>query len=291
MITSADFYKQQLQEQVNLLIDACHIYDQGSFSQAKIISGIIRTLVKDPARKSQTISLLTSLDIKNGMKFYNTGYSAKDPSILLNLVGFVSTPVFLQAYNTYQRIYIPILEDSQLIDVKWIDFDDWWESDVVVNKTIDCEIHLSRRKIVLTMAEQDGGVHVDSFDKIDSVYRAIITHTANIFTHHEPSGSQTPIEYLQHALVRQIAHELLISIFAQFNIFKPYKPTNRFILKDAPNARIIPPFLIALNDGDLSTRTDTPINYDRGPGFVAPPGTKYIRLEIPDTPNENPNNR
>lgn len=280
MITADTFYLHQLQEQVNLLIDSCHMYDRGSFSQAKIMSGIIRTLVKDPVKKSQTVSLLTSLDVKNKMQFYNTGYSAKDPAILMNLVGLVSVPMATGSANTYQRIYIPILDDSTLIDVEWIEFEDWWETDVIVNKTIECDIHLSRKKIVLTMAEQDGGVHVDRFNKIDSTYRDIITHTANIFTHIDLNGIESPIEYLQYALVRQIAHELLTSILKKFDIFKPYAPTNTFILNGTPKEKIRPPFLIALNDGDLSTRTDHPISHERSAPIVAPPGTAYIRLEF-----------
>lgn len=281
MITADNFYLHQLQEQVNLLIDSCHMYDRGSFSQAKIMSGIIRTLVKDPVKKSQTVSLLTSLEVKDTMQFYNTGYSAKDPAILMNLVGLVNIPLRIQSTNSYQRIYIPILDDSTLIDVQWIDFDDWWETDVIVNKTINCDIHLSRKKIVLAMAEQDGGVHVDKFNKMDATYRDIITHTANIFTHIDSNGVESPIEYLQYALVRQIAHELLISIFKKFDIFKPYTPTNAFILNGTPKGCIQPPFLIALNDGDLSSRTDKPISSERGIPLIAPPGTAYVRLELP----------
>lgn len=281
MITVDNYYNAQLKEQVDLLIDSCHMYDRGFFSQAKIMSGIIRTLVKDPVKKTQTISLLTLLDVKDKIKFYNTGYSAKDPVILMNLVGFVRVPLFTHATNTYQRIYIPILDDSKMIDVKWIDFEDWWETDVIVDKTLNNDIHLSRKKIVLTMAEQDGGVHVDSLKSMDSTYKDIIMHTTNIIRHIDADGVETPIEYLQYALVRQIAHELLITIFQKFNNFKMYKPTNTFILGETSKEKIQPPFLIALNDGDLSSRTKHPLNNERGVSFVAPEGTSYVRLEFP----------
>ena len=173
-----------------------------------------------------------------------------------------------------------MLDDTDLIDVQWIDFDDWWESNVIVCKDDTNNFSLSRKKIILTMAEQDGGVHVDNFNKMDSVYKGIITSTANILTHITPSGNTIAIKYLQYALVRQIAHEVITTLRNVYDLFAPYNPTQEYILNGIPKDRIIKPFMIALNDGDLSTRTDTPISGERGPGIVAPPGTAYIRLEI-----------
>lgn len=279
MITSNDYYLSQLKEQVNFLIDACHSYDRGSFVYAKQMSAIIRTLLKDNPKNKQTVSLLASLGVKETLKFYNTAYSAKDPAVLLNLVGL------LRQYKPNPEtdqvpIYVPMLDDTNLIDVQWIDFDDWWESNVIVCKDSTNNFSLSRKKIILTMAEQDGGVHVDNFNKMDSVYKGIITSTANILTYITPNGNTIAIKYLQYALVRQIAHEVITTLCNVYDLFAPYNPTQEYILNGVPKDRIIKPFMIALNDGDLSTRTDTPISGERGPGIVPPPGTAYIRLEI-----------
>ena len=279
MITSNDYYLNQLKEQVNFLIDACHSYDKGSFVYAKQMSAIIRTLLKDNPKNKQTVSLLASLGVKETLKFYNTAYSAKDPAVLLNLVGL------LRQYKPRPEadqipIYIPMFDDTNLIDVQWIDFDDWWESNVIVCKDTTNNFSLSRKKIILTMAEQDGGVHVDNFDKMDSVYKGIITSTANILTHITPNGNTIAIEYLQYALVRQIAHEVITTLRSIYDLFAPYNPTQEYILNGVSKDRIIKPFMIALNDGDLSTQTDNPLSGERGPGIVAPPGTAYFRLEI-----------
>ena len=279
MITSNDYYLNQLKEQVNFLIDACHSYDKGSFVYAKQMSAIIRTLLKDNPKNKQTVSLLASLGVKETLKFYNTAYSAKDPAVLLNLVGL------LRQYKPRPEadqipIYIPMFDDTNLIDVQWIDFDDWWESNVIVCKDTTNNFSLSRKKIILTMAEQDGGVHVDNFDKMDSVYKGIITSTANILTHTTPNGNTVTIEYLQYALVRQIAHEVITTLRSIYDLFAPYNPTQEHILNGVSKDKIIKPFMIALNDGDLSTRTDNPLSGERAPGIVAPPGTAYVRLEI-----------
>lgn len=279
MLSSYDYYLTGLQEQVNFLIDACHAYDKGSFVYAKQMSAIIRTLVKDNPRNKQTVSLLTSLGVKDSLKFYNTAYSAKDPAILLNLVGVFRHYKPLLAVNE-SSIYVPMFDETGLVDVQWIDFDDWWELDVIVCRDHVNNFSLSRKKIILTMAEQDGGVHVDSFDKMDEVYKGIITCTSNILTHVSPNGVSIPIQFLQYALVRQIAHELIVTLSTKYNIFSSYNQTLEYILKGSPKEKLIKPFMVALNDGDLSTRTDTPISSERGPGIIAPPGTAYIRLEI-----------
>lgn len=88
------------------------------------------------------------------------------------------------------------------------------------------------------------------------------------------------IEACQNALVRQIAHEIIITLQKQCGILLQYNPTLRYILKGDSKEKIIKPFMLALNDGDLSTRTATPKSGERGPGIIAPPGTAYVRLEI-----------
>lgn len=281
MTLEESYYVNQLKEQLSLLINACHMYDNEYFSQAKIMSGIIRTLVKDPpsGRKSQTVSLLTSLNIKNKMKFYNTGYDAVDPLLSINLVGFVTIPApVLYSKPTKQNIYVPLFNNSSLIDVKWIDFESWWNSNVIVSKTENSCIELSRKKIVLTMAEQDGGVHVDRYENIDSVYRDIITHTTDIFTNINSTGVESPIEYLQYALVRQISHELLVSISRVFNLPHPYTPTLSKILHGTPKENIIQPSVLATNGGHLSKRTNNPTKGGDFQSIKPPANAAYMRL-------------
>ena len=63
---------------------------------------------------------------KETLKFYNTAYSAKDPAVLLNLVGLLRQYQPSPASDQIP-IYIPMLDDADLIDVQWIDFDDLWD--------------------------------------------------------------------------------------------------------------------------------------------------------------------
>jgi len=89
-----DYYLEQLLQQVSFLTDSCNSYDKGNFAQAKMQSAIIRTLVKDPGdpKRSRTVSLLTHLNKKNTMEFYNTGFEAKNAKLNINLVGIATVP-------------------------------------------------------------------------------------------------------------------------------------------------------------------------------------------------------
>lgn len=280
------YYLDQLSEQMYMLVDACHEYDKGKFYQAKNMSAIIRTLVKDPEninlkRKNQTISLLKSLGVKDTMKFYNTGYEAIDPLINISLVGILSAPSSAPLTNAVdENIYLPVLNNSELIDVKWITFEDWWNSKVIVSKCESHEITFTRKKISLTMAEQAGGVHVDSFEKIDKDYRDVLLNVANIFVNISQNGQEYPIKHLQYALVRQISHELIISISKQFNLLLNYQPTNKHNLRGLPERNIKQFGVFAQEKNHLSKRTKTPVKGGNFSSFTPPSNAAYVKIQF-----------
>ncbi len=283
-IQNYDFYHQQLQEQISLLILACESFDKGNFIAAKQMSAIIRTLIKDPeprgGRKTQTISLLKSLGVKESMKFYNTGYEAIDPEININLVGIATVPTTAPFSGGFEHLYLPILDDSNLIDCKWLTFTEWWESKIIVSKTETREIIFTRKKISLTMAEQDGGVHIDQFEKIDKDYRDISQATAHLFVGVNSDGAEVPIKNLQYALVRQIAHELIVSIIHNFNLDIQYSPTNKTNLRGVPPHRLKQGILFAEDKKHLSSRTTTPFKSTGFTSFKTPPNAAYVKISF-----------
>ena len=281
-MTELEYYKHQLIEQTSLLIDACHSYDNGKFHQAKTMSSIIRTLVKDPDNpgpNNKTISLLKSLSAKESMKFFNTGYEAANPLINISLIGIATVPTLPPLINGLESIYLPLLNDSELIDCKWLNFDQWWKSKVIVYKSENLDIVFTRKKIVLTMAEQDGGAHIDNFKNINKNYRNLITGATHLFTSNL-DGSETGIKHIQYALVRQISHELIVSILNNFNLDLNYNPSNNFNLRGVSKTEIKQSILLAEEEGIKSTRTNTPYKGGNFQSFKTPPNAAYLKLHF-----------
>lgn len=276
------YYLNHLHEQCNILINACEQYDHGHFYFAKQMSGVLRTLLKDPenTRNSQTRSLLKSLEVKDTMKFYNTGYEAKDPIINISIVGMVNVPSTAPLSSDKEHIYLPVLNNSPLIDVKWIDFNSWWKSNVLVSKCESHNVSFTRERIILGMAEQDGGVHIDRYNKVDKDYFNIAQHIYKPFMHVSNSGEEHNILFLEYALIRQLSHEILISINRAFNICSKYKPTNQHNLRGVHESMLKIPGILAKEDGYKSIRTENPFKSLEFKPIKTPPNAAYMKIII-----------
>lgn len=279
------YYLEQLEQQVSFLVDACHSYDNGNFAQAKMMSAIIRTILKDPdqssKRKSNTISLLTHLQKKNTLKLYNTGFEAKNTKLNVNLVGIVTVPCKLPTANKqFDNIYLPLLEASKQVDMKWLTFDDWWNSKIIELDEEYSQTIFTRKRIVLTMAEQDGGNHVDSMGKVDPEYLELATAAKTYFNQVDPQGNQSPIINLHFAMVRQISHELLKTILKEFKLDINYRPTNKNNLRGVPESQIKQPIMMVKGEKFESTRTSSPFKVPIGITFTTPPNTAFVKIQF-----------
>lgn len=281
-IENEEYYLSQLEEQLSMLIDGCHSYDEGKFYQSKNLSNNIRTIVKDvpnPRPTTRTKSLLFLLNRKSSMKFYNTGFEVNNPLISINLIGIVNVPLKLPTTNKQtQNIYLPLLNNSKHIDVKWLSFEEWWNSKVIVYKSDNMELDFSRRTMVLTMAEQDGGTHVDAFDEVEINYRDLTTATKSIFSSVDNFGNESPIINFHYALIRQIAHELIISLKKEFSFNIPYTPSNKTNLQGVPESQIKQFGFVSRASGSLSSRTSTPYKSVKGEVFKTPENAAYAKF-------------
>lgn len=283
-IENHEYYLEQMHDQVSFLTDACHSYDKGNFKQAKIISSLIRTIVKDPAsnsRKSRTTSLLTHLGRKSSIKMYNTGFEAKNARINFNLVGIATVPTSTLLHNKqFDHIYLPLLDESQIVDVKWLSFEEWWNSNIFVFDSRDSTNIFTRKRIALTMAEQDGGSHVDSHEDIDKEYLDLATAAKRYISNVDHEGNVSPIVNMHYALVRQIGHELLISLIREFKFNLSYKPTNKINLKGVSKHKIKQPGILVAGKKIESTRTAAPIKGLEEVSFKNPPDTVYAKISF-----------
>lgn len=145
-----------LSEQVGFLRKSAALYDEGDHAEAKRLALVIRTLCHD-TNTSQ--SLLGQLEVKNSLRFCDSDTISDQPIGEFEdgvvLLAEVSSPLAPISGGPYGME--PLLERSQFSEPKR--FDVWWESRVVL--TDPRGNRFTRQQVVLSLANKDGGVHID----------------------------------------------------------------------------------------------------------------------------------
>ncbi|MBA7696246.1 hypothetical protein ES703_104889 [subsurface metagenome] len=201
MQQSEEELKKHLKEHIQFLIDSCKNYDNGNTSEAKRMAVSIRVLLHDT---SNSTSLLKQLDKKN-ILFLDTAYAdepANIPTTGLAAMGIGSSTT-----------YIPLLDNFDNLDGYGrgkIPFKDWWNQIVVVDRNWK---KLSRKDIILTVTNKDGGAHIDP-ELTDDYYD--ITRLDSLGW---KNLDGTPIPGIELASIRQISFEVLKSLEDEFPEF------------------------------------------------------------------------
>jgi len=180
-----------LNEQLSLLERAADAFDDGIEVEAKNIALRIRVLVYDTKSSK---SLLGQLDRKN-TKYLDTAFEFS-PTNVVPHSGLV--PI---AMNSSGPRYRAMLDASPVKNE--IGFNEWWNSAVFKDKQ---GRFLSRKQLIVTAANQDGGAHVDG--SLDPTYAALKKENALGWMIKDGKGNR-PMEGPERAAIRQIAHEVL----------------------------------------------------------------------------------
>jgi len=185
---SMDELNDQLDEQIRFLIASSASFDSGFTGEAKRLANTIRIMVHDT--KNST-SLFTQLGIKERLYYYNTAI----PDSSFGLTGIMTTT----AGGGKTEYVAPLDNGGELRKKKpWILFSEWWEE---MNVLYDGNTRFNRRKLILSLANQDGGAHVDpSLD--ESYFNLTRNNSLNVY--HE----NQPVKGVVLASVRQIAFEI-----------------------------------------------------------------------------------
>jgi hypothetical protein len=190
-------------EQINFIKNSSSAYDNGQHSESKRIATNIRVLLHDT---KNSISLASQLNKKNNMLFWSSA-SLYTPSNLLS-----SFSLLIMSMTPEGISYVPALTNVKGRTF-YYDFDDWWNEVVFDDK----QSILTRRDVILTAADQDGGAHVDP--KINEDYARISKDNSLGWTFVSSDGTSSfPLTNPVYATVRQIACELLHSISISENI-------------------------------------------------------------------------
>jgi hypothetical protein len=182
----------QLEDQLYFLEASALAYDRGQDREAKRLATALRVLVHDKGSRSR--SILTQLNMKS-QPFYDSApdYNAYNWAAHAGL-----TCVALDPHGSSTKI-LPCL-DRIAEKPAWVSFDAWWGKIVVVALK---RHEFRRRDLVLTLADTDGGAHVDP--DIPEKYYLLTRGNSLGWT----NGHNGPVLGIALASVRQIAHEVL----------------------------------------------------------------------------------
>lgn len=191
-----------LKEQLELLELLGAAYDSGKKVAAKQIATVVRVLVHDTANSH---SLLSQLQLKSG-DFFDSCLPDVSPinegqTRIGSFAGIVGMGVGPQGS------YIPYLDEVPRDTPNYVAFEDYWNRIVLID-TAGAEF--SRRKLILRVANQDGGAHVDP--EIDDKYANLILNNSMGWKVNRGDGVETDLEGVELATVRQIGHEMLRSL-------------------------------------------------------------------------------
>src|SRR5450759_398281 len=190
---SQEELEEHLKHQISFLETSANAFDDGREEEYKRLALAIRILVRDT---SSSHSLLGQMG-KN-LKFHDTS-SDLDSNNSLPRSGLIA--ILAESAEPHQSRYIAIFDDSPHT-VKTIDFDSWWNKNVFVNQQGG---KLTRKDLILTAADQDGGAHVDLF--LEETYANLSRKGLGWSVNHGAKGKI--LDKPERAAIRQIAHEVL----------------------------------------------------------------------------------
>ena len=219
-----DDLMKHLSDHVGFMLASAKSFDEGNIREGKRLAGSMRVLLHDT---SNSKSLLGQLSIKNSMGFYDT--AKKDPREGISFI-----PLLL-----WIRMGPDGVGPQPLLDrfppsepPKKVPFDAWWKQVVLpVRKRTE----FTRRDLVLAVANQDGGAHVDP--KLDKRYAELTRHNALgwIFI---VDGEEKSYEDPVLMTLRQIAYELLISLKDEFSDLFPQQTQMLSRFGQGPSATV-----------------------------------------------------
>ena len=213
-------YQQELKKQLGFLQRSCQWYDEGEVDEAIRIAVPIRTIIHDTRNST---SLLNHLNAK-GIKLWSSIDGGAENATLYLGMGLYSQWKY---GNRAGASYGPSLDGGP--EMILLPVSEWWNQIVYVfsrrpesDPTGEIEVlSLSRKDIVLTATNKDGGAHVDQ--KLTPAYEMLAADgTVGSFIWESDGVKQEfPITKAHLVALRQIGHEVLRSLSENWTPVEP----------------------------------------------------------------------
>jgi hypothetical protein len=215
------------------------------------LATLIRVLVRDGSPSSKSLFYL--LNKKETMKFCSTSnvYRAHDNILyLLTLITAAYKPVIENGRIINQEpVFVPNL-NRNITHKNWISFDEWFNCPIFIynkesydgliklEQTEDSKLIISRWDIINYFSNKSGGTHISPKVNMD-MYTLEKGLGSMEYQDIKPPESYKPGEKHVpgipfrgplHAAIRQIAHELILTIRREFNMGRNYNPSHKKII-------------------------------------------------------------
>ena len=189
-----------LQERLRFLESSSGRFDAGDSAEAMELALSLRILLHD---KGQSDSLLGSLNLKS-IKFYDTAfdYNSNNHASYAGLIAVAHV-------RGSEPKYIAPLDELPVKIIPQLDFDVWWNKPVFVVFIDQKTRQFTRKELILDVADQDGGAHVDQM--IEKSYAELSRQNSlgwSFSTKEKEQLLGNPVPFA----IRQIAHEVLKSL-------------------------------------------------------------------------------
>jgi hypothetical protein len=186
---SQEDLNRHFQEQLGFLERSAEAFDTGYPDEAKRLALTIRLLVHDTPNSRSLLSQLGRKDVK----FLDSAIDVETTS-LTSQAGLTDVSIGQGGVK-----HVAPLDTGE---TRWTDFESWWNK-VVIRDLKGRE--LTRKDLDLTVANQDGGAHVDTM--LDETYERL--SRGNSLGRYAATRKMTPVTSVELVSIRQIAHELL----------------------------------------------------------------------------------
>jgi hypothetical protein len=108
--------------------------------------------------------------------------------------------------------YYPYLDDVVPGVTHLITFDQFWQEEIVFSDNVGGQF--TRKDLVLYVSDQGGGAHVDS--KVDEKFYNVTRRNSAGWLERTKSGENKPVDLVELATIRQIAHEVLKTLIPNY---------------------------------------------------------------------------
>jgi hypothetical protein len=197
-----------LSDHIYFLKTSAEKYDEGNTQEAKRLAVHVRTLVHDTP---QSNSLLNQLNKKN-IQFYDTALNKTSPQ---NIMPEMLLLKIRLGTETQPLKFLPHLDDlAPYQKNRKKSFKNWWNKPILQDMDKN---PFSRKDIVLRLANQDGGAHVDPI--LNEKFANLTRKVGLGWSWGPDEQSARTVFGAERATMRQIAYEVLKSLEDTFPEF------------------------------------------------------------------------